>query len=140
MVEPIICPLWVSNDDQFRSRHYHAWDRPCRLCGRKVVVSDAIKRQLESSSGTFIVCEQCALGRFSEIEALHLPELKAVDPEENCPTCTSLKQQEEVVAMELDRVRGLPDSADILRKSQHLFRARWKHRFKAHNQDARGKE
>jgi hypothetical protein len=36
MVEPIICPLWVSNDDRFRSRHYRAWDRPCAVCGRQV--------------------------------------------------------------------------------------------------------
>lgn len=42
MAEPIICPLWVNKDGAFRSRSYHAWDRPCRLCGRKVVLRDAI--------------------------------------------------------------------------------------------------
>src|SRR5437879_7007482 len=105
MVEPIICPLWVSNDYRFRSRRYNAWDRPCGLCGRKVVVSDATKRQLESNSGAVIVCEQCALTRFSEIEALYRSESKAVDPEETCPTCASLKEQEEAAGMELARVR-----------------------------------
>ena len=140
MVEPIICPLWVSNDYRFRSRRYKAWDRPCGLCGRKVVVGDAAKRQLESNSQTVIVCEHCALARFSEIEALYRPEWKAIDPEETCPTCASLKEQEEAAGMELARVRGLPDSADIQRKWGHLFHARWEHRFKAHNREARGRE
>jgi len=103
-------------------------------------VSDAIKRQLGSNSGTAIVCEQCALVRFSEIEALYCPESQAVAPEETCSTCASLKEQEESAAMELARVRGLPDSEDIQRKWEHLFRARWEHRFKAHNREARGRE
>lgn len=140
MVEPIICPLWVSNDDRFRSRHYHAWDRPCGLCGRKVVVSDAIKRRLQSDGGTVVVCEQCALARFSEIEALQRPESESVDPQEACPTCASLKEQEEAAGMELARVRGLPDSADVQRKWEHLYNARWAHMFRAHNGEARGKE
>src|ERR1017187_1050407 len=140
MVEPIICPLWVGNDDRFRSRHYHAWDRPCGLCGRKVVLSDAVKRQLQSNSGSAIVCEQCALARFSEIEAWRRPEPEAVDPEEACSTCASLKEQEEAAAMELARVLGLPDSAHVQRKWEHLFNARWEHRFKAHNREARGRE
>lgn len=140
MAEPIICPLWVSGDDRFRRRHYHAWDRPCGLCGRKVVVSDAIERQLRSNSGTVIVCEQCAVARFSEIEALQRPETVALDPEEACSTCASLKQQEEAAAMELAQVRGLPDSADVQRNWEHLSRARWEHRVKAHNLEARGRE
>jgi hypothetical protein len=140
MAEPIICPLWVSNDDRFRSRRYNAWDRPCGLCGRKVVVSDAIRRQLQSHSGLVIVCEQCALAGFPENEALHRPESQAVDTEETCSTCASLKEQEEAAAVELARVRGLPDSADIQRKCEHLSRDRWEHRFKAHNREARGRE
>ena len=140
MAEPIVCPLWVSSDSRFRSRHYHAWDRPCGLCGRKVVVSDAAKRHLESSRGTVVVCEQCALSRFSEIETLHRPEPKAVDVEETCPTCSTLKEQEEAAAIELAGVRGLPDSIDLQRKWEHLFNARWEHRFKAHNREARGRE
>ena len=61
MIEPIVCPLWVTNDRRFRSRRYHAWDRPCCSCGRKVVVSDAVKRQLDFSSGALLLCEQCAV-------------------------------------------------------------------------------
>ena len=140
MVEPIICPLWASNDDRFRSRHYHAWDRPCGLCGRKVVVSDVIERRLQSNSGTVVVCEQCALARFSEIEALHRPESESVDSEEACSTCASLKEQEEAAATELARVRGLPDSEDIYQKWAHLSRSRWNHQFKAHNNEPRGRE
>src|SRR5947208_2346769 len=120
MIEPIICPLWVSSADRFVSRRYHAWDRPCRLCGRKVVVSDSIKRQLESNNECVLVCEQCALVRSSEIEALLLPEPKA-DLDGACPTCASLKKQEETAAMELAQIRGLPGSADVQRKWEHLF-------------------
>jgi hypothetical protein len=138
MVEPIICPLWVGNEDRFVSRRYIAWDRPCRLCGRKVVVSDAIKRQLESSNETVLVCEQCALVRSSEIEALLTPEPK-VDFAGTCPICASLKEQEEALSMALARARDLPESAAIQRKWAHLSKARWAHRFKAHNQEARGK-
>jgi hypothetical protein len=103
-------------------------------------VSDRAKRQLQSSSGTIIVCEQCALARFSEIEALHRGESQAVDLEETCLTCASLKEQEEAADVELARVRGLPESADIQRKCEHLSCARWEHRFKAHNREARGRE
>jgi hypothetical protein len=103
-------------------------------------VSEAIKLQLESNTGAIVVCEQCALARFSEIEALHRPESEPIDPEETCLTCISLKEQEEAASIELARVRGLPDSADIQRKWKHLFHARWEHRFKAHNREARGQE
>ena len=85
------------------------------------------------------MCEQCALTRVEEIEALH-PRSKAADPEEACPTCASLKEQEEAAAMDLARVTGLKDSMDIERKWERLFNARWEHRFKAHNREARGKE
>ena len=139
MAEPIVCPLWISNDNRFRSRHYHAWDRPCGFCGRKVVVSDAAKWQLESSSGTVVACEQCALTRFSEVETLPPPESKDGNSEETCSVCAALKEREESANMELARVRGLPGSEDIQRKWEHLSRARWDHRFKAHNQEARGK-
>src|SRR5437016_13946839 len=107
MVEPVICPLWVSNDGRFRSRHYHAWDRPCALCRRKVVVSDAIKRQLESNSGTVIVCEQCALARLSEVDALHSHESEAVDPEETCSDWPSWNVQYKAAAMGLAGANGL---------------------------------
>jgi hypothetical protein len=110
------------------------------VCGRKVVVSDAIKRHLESNSRTSIVCEQCALARLSETEALDRPMSEGVDPEEACSTCASLKEQEEAAAMELARVRGLPNSEDIYQKWAHLSRSRWDHRFKAHNNEPRGRK
>jgi hypothetical protein len=86
-----------------------------------------------------VVCEQCALARFSEIEALQRPESESVDSEEACSTCASLKEQEQAAGMELARVGGLPDSEDVQRKWEHLFNARWEHRFKAHNREARGR-
>jgi hypothetical protein len=67
-------------------------------------------------------------------------ESEASDPEEACPTCASLKEQEEAARMELARAKDLPDSEDIQRKWKHLFSARWGHKCKAHNRDARGDE
>lgn len=137
MVEPMICPLWVSNEGRL-ARRYRAWDRACRICGRKVVVSDAMKRQLESSSETVLVCEQCALVRSSEIEAL-LPVEPKADLAEMCPICASLKEQYETVSTELALAQDLPDSEAIRRKWEHLLNARIGHRFKGHNENARGK-
>jgi hypothetical protein len=98
MAEPIVCPLWNSEDDRFCRRRYHAWDRPCALCGRKVVVSDAVKRCIESGSGTVVVCDQCALARFAEVEGLHGPEPDGAKAAEMCPACAALKEQEEAAA------------------------------------------
>jgi hypothetical protein len=143
MIEPIICPLWVTNDKRFRSRHYHAWDRPCRLCGRKVVVSDAVKKQLDS--GAVILCEQCAMipARQPEIEALDESKADTVENEGHCATCAALKEQEESAAMELARCKDLPDALGAKtaqRRWAHLSHARWDHRFKAHNDEPRGRE
>ena len=132
--EPIICPLWVNSDERFRSRHYHAWDRPCAICGRKTVVSSAVKRQLESESGSVIVCEQCALAR-AEVTDAHRSELKMRPP---CLTCEALKAQEESAAAELAHIRDLAGSEAARRKWGHIFTARWQHMFKAHNDEPRG--
>ena len=134
--EPIICPLWVNGDERFRSRHYHAWDRPCGICGRKVVVSSAVKRQIESENGNVVVCEQCALARVEIFDDLRRPE---TGTEPACPTCDSLKAQEESAAAELARVRGLSGSVEASRRWAHIFTARWQHRFKAHNDEPRGR-
>lgn len=138
MVEPIICPLWVSNEGRL-ARRYRAWDRACRIFGRKVVVSDAMKRQLESSNEAVLVCEQCALVRSSEIEAL-LPAEPKADLAERCPICASMEEQYEAVSTELKLAQDLPESKAIRRKWEHLLNARNGHRFKAHNEDGRGKE
>jgi hypothetical protein len=112
MNDPIICPLWEPNDKQFRSRHYHAWDRCCDFCGRTVVVSDAVKQQLDSSAKTLLICDHCALIRApeSEIEALHEPS-SAIEDGEACATCAALREQEESAAKELARCEGLPDGS-----------------------------
>lgn len=102
-------------------------------------MSDAIKLQLESNNGTILVCEQCALVRSLEIEALLPPEPKA-DLDGTCPICAYLKEQEDAVMMEFARARDLPESAAIQRKFEHLSKSRWGHLFKAHNQESRGKE
>ena len=98
-----------------------------------------MKRQLESSNETVLVCEQCALVRSSEIEALLPPEPEA-DLAEQCPICASLKEQYEAVSTELTLAQDLPESEAIRRKWEHLLNARFGHRFKAHNEEARGKE
>jgi hypothetical protein len=145
MIETIICPLWVSNDKRFRSRHYNAWDRPCRSCGRKVIVSDAVKVQLDSNRAAVILCEQCAVieTRTSEIETPGESEPNAIGEAEPCATCATLKEQEESAAMELARCKDLPDrvrAETASKKWSHLFHARWDHHFKAHNSESRGRE
>ena len=102
-------------------------------------MSEAIKRQLKCSSEKFIVCEQCALVRYSEIEVLCRASAKIGDLKEECPTCAALKQQVEAAEMERERVRELPESAKMERKWAYLHRAFLEHEYKAHNQDARGK-
>src|ERR1700690_1185718 len=134
--EPIICPPWVNSGERFRSRHYQPWDRPCGICGRKVVVSSAVKRQLESEAGSVIVCEQCALARAEVLAALRRPEYET---EPACPTCDSLRAQEESAAAELARVRGLSGSEEAYRRWAHIFTARWQHKFKGHHDEPRGR-
>lgn len=135
-VEPIICPLWVNGDERFHSRRYHAWDRPCGICGRKVVVSSSVKRQLDSEAGSVIVCEQCALARSEVLDALRNAEFEILPA---CPTCDALKAQEESAAAELARIGGLSGSEEAQRRWAHIFTARWQHKFKAHNDEARGR-
>lgn len=65
---------------------------------------------------------------------------KIGDPEEECLTCAALIEQTEEAKMEWERVSELPESAKIERKWTHLHLAFLGHEFKAHNQDARGKE
>ena len=106
------------------------------------MVSDAVKRQLDS--GIAIVCEQCAAAEEpqSEAEALQEPELNAAEDAQFCATYTTLRAQEEAAAIELARCRDLPDRVDAesaFKRWAHLFNARWRHRFKAHNSEARGR-
>ena len=138
MIETIVCPLWSQNDKRFHSRHYHVWDRPCRSCGRKIAVSDAVKRRLDSNGPIAIVCEQCAL-----IQA-PMPEIEfgPLERAEPCASCATLKQQEQVAAMELAKCKDLPDKAAekiAYAKWTRLYRAKWGHWFKAHKDDSRGK-
>ena len=102
-------------------------------------MSEAIKRQLKCSSEKFIVCEQCALVRYSEVEVLCRASAKIGDLKEECPTCAALKQQVEAAEMERERVRGLPESAKVERRWAYIHRAFLEHECKAHNQDAIGK-
>jgi hypothetical protein len=141
MIELIVCPLWVANYRHYRSRQYLIWDRPCSLCGRKVIVSAAVKRQLDSGSGAVIVCEQCASIQApkSEIEALSASESNAIDNVEQCATCAALKEQEESAEVELARCKDLPNAKAARMKWAHLFDARWAHQFKAHNSEPRGR-
>ena len=143
--ESIVCPLWVTNDRRFRSRHYHAWDRPCSLCGRKVVVSDEVKRHLDSHSAAVIVCEQCALiwSSRSEIRPLQEPKPKAAENMGVCTTCQVLNEREAAAAREWARFGNssdAPGARAAYRKWAHLSNARSRHRFKAHADEPRGRE
>jgi hypothetical protein len=117
----VICALWDESDKSFRSRHYHAWDRACSSCGRKVVVSHADKRQIDADVRTKILCEQCALVRWQEL-TLELPsnDGSAGVEEDSCAACQELKRQEEAAAMEWARCKGLPD-----RDADQAAQARW---------------
>ncbi len=142
--DPIICPLWEPKDKRFLSRRYHAWDRRCGLCGRTVVVSEAVKQLLDSSPGIALICEHRALLRApeSEPEAFHEPDSNAIEDVNPCPTCAILKEQQEEAAKQLARCDGLPDShatETARRKWAHSLRARSAHQFKAHTSDRRGR-
>jgi hypothetical protein len=56
----IVCPLWNEQDRRFRARHYGAYVRKCRCCGREVAVSRLKKKQADAENRQF-VCEQCDL-------------------------------------------------------------------------------
>jgi len=142
--EVIICPLWEPNNKRFRRRRYHAWDRRCTNCDRTVAVSDAAKRRLDAEANTQILCEHCALVLVPDVEMAPAsePERNAVKNEEACPTCSVFKAETEAAAKERARLEGMPDrvaAAAAKKKWEHLFRAQWAHKFKAHNADRRGK-
>jgi hypothetical protein len=138
--DTIVCPLWISNERRFRSRHYFTWDRACSVCGRKVVVSDAIKREIDADPATALVCEQCAL-----TDAAMGPAEPALESgpqlNEECSTCVALNQQEEAAAREAWRLHNLRDEQAnaARRKWAHLAEARVRHRRKAHGNEKRGK-
>jgi hypothetical protein len=134
----IVCALWNENDKRFHSRHYHSWDRACSFCERKVVVGAADKSQIDANGKLKILCEQCAL--------IHWPVETIVEDgeplDESCAACEELKKQHEAAQLEAALCRGLP-SRDADRAAQkrleHLSRARWAHRFKAHMDERRGR-
>jgi hypothetical protein len=138
--DKIICPLWTSDERRFRSRHYHAWDRACSVCGRKVVVSDAVKREIDADPTTALVCDQCALIETAMVSAESLTG-SVLHPDEACATCARLKEQEEVAAREKWRLFNLKDEQanEAHRKWAHFAEARVKHRQKAHGNERRGK-
>lgn len=96
-----------------------------------MIVSDALKRRLDTEPKVVIVCEQCAVvGAAAGDVENPVPE---ADP--TCEICASLKAQEEAAAIE--RARSGDKQTD--EKWAHLFRARWAHQFKAHKNDPRGR-
>src|SRR5260221_4598836 len=144
MIETITCPLWDENDRRFRSRHYHTWSQRCGACGRKVVVSDAVKQKIDTDSEIVVLCEQCVLVQ-SQAPTLGVQgELQEPTPtvtegraseSDYCATCVALKREVEIAAVEKGRCDGLPDrkAADRAHKKwAHLFRAQLAHLAKAH--------
>ena len=133
----IVCPLWTSNERRFQARHYVAWDRACSLCGRKVIVSDAIKRESDADPAIALVCDQCDL-----MDApIELAVQSGPSPDEACATCAVLKQQEEAAAREAWRPHNLKDEQAnaARRKLAHLAGARVRHLRKTHGHEQRGK-
>jgi hypothetical protein len=143
MFERIVCPVWDSNDKRFQSRHYQAWDRRCGFCDRTIVVSNANKEKLDSTSETVLICEQCDLVRAqSEIEAIQKHEATALEAMEPCAICAELRAQEQEAAKELATCESLPDSPatkTARRKWSHLFNSWLTHQFKAHSSAVRGR-
>ena len=138
--DAIVCPLWVSNDRRFRSRHYVAWDRACSICGRKVIVTDAVKRDLDANPVRAISCEDCNL-MGKEPDPAELLTTSEPDGHQACATCAMLKEREEVAAREAGRLLNIRDSqANAARRRwAHLAKARAQHRLKSHMNEQRGK-
>src|SRR5450631_3590207 len=95
MTEFIICPLWDNGDRRFKTRHYHAWHCPCGSCGRKLVISDALKRRI--AGGTVpVICEQCGLILSNEPQA-QIPRWQG---RRGCELCDDLVKQVEEARVE----------------------------------------
>jgi hypothetical protein len=103
-----------------------------------VAVSEAVKRKLDSDDSIVVVCEQCALVRQADLEAL-VPDEPLVDPEANCPICARLKEQLDSLPPEIAKAQNSKEAAALERKWHHIFNARYSHRGKAHTSTKRGK-
>jgi hypothetical protein len=116
----------------------------CCQCGRKLVVSDAVKRQLDTNTGTAVLCEKCAMvWPQADVNAAKETEPKAANPMEVSATCMALKEQHKAAVRDWARLSHLPDESEAktaYRRLAHVSDARSKHRFKAHNSEPRGRE
>jgi hypothetical protein len=110
------------------------------VCGGKVVVSDAVKREIDAEPTTALVCDQCALLDTAMVSAEPLTD-SGLHSNEACATCAALKEQEELAARERWRLANLKDEQanEAYRKWAHLAEARARHRRKAHGSERRGK-
>jgi hypothetical protein len=107
---------------------------------RKIVVSDAVKREIDAEPGTALVCDQCALMDTAIVSGESLAG-SVLRPDGVCATCARLKEQEEAAAREKWRLFNLKNEQadEAHRKWAHLAEARVKHRRKAHGNERRGK-
>jgi len=133
----IVCPLWDNLREQNRSRRYIRWDRACLICSRKVVVSAAVKQQLELDPQRGIVCDQCAMAQPEFLEEIQLTESQA--EQSPCPVCERMQAQEISAKHQFERARGLPEAAELEKRWEHAFRAVWKHKNKAHSNTPRSR-
>ena len=106
MTESIICPLWDNNDRRFQTRRYHAWDSRCGSCGRKVVISEAVKRSIDTGETAPIICEQCALTFPNESK----PQIPRWQVRKGCELCSALEKQLEQARLEMYTLRELARS------------------------------
>lgn len=114
----IVCPLWDESDRRFRARHYHAWDTRCGSCGRRVAVSEAVKRSIDADRAVPVICEQCDLLKPDE-PALPVP--RWVGPQ-GCELCEKLAKQVDEARLGWCALENSPD-----RKAAAKARRKWSH-------------
>lgn len=131
MPEAIVCPLWDDNDRRFRSRRYHAWDHRCGSCGRKVAVSEAVKRRIDLQGDAPVVCEECAQTSTSDV-GVTVPRWAQAPEDEACELCRFLKGQMDEARLASSAVENSSGREAAGRRLEHLHNELLHHRKAAH--------
>lgn len=118
MTKSIICPLWDNTDHRFKSRAYHAWDHKCGSCGRKVVISEAVKHTIDDGEAVPIICEQCALMLPRE-PSLQVPRWQG---RKGCELCSRLQNQLDQARLQMYALQNSKD-----RKAKEEATRKWVH-------------
>jgi hypothetical protein len=118
MPESTICPVWDNTNRRFNSRRYQAWDHKCGSCGRKVVVSEAVKRRIDGGETVPIICEQCGLTPPYE-PFTTTPRWQS---RKGCMLCVTLQKQLNQAQLEMYAHVNSKD-----RKAEQKARRKWVH-------------